>query len=57
MAAAYISRQITLDGEDSEYSLKLLQKAKAGRADVFADPDLEEANLIFDRLMGAALKT
>jgi hypothetical protein len=57
MAAAYISRQITLDGEDSEHSLRLLQKAKAARADVFADPDLEEANLIFDRLMGAALKT
>ncbi len=56
MAATYISRQITLDGEDAEHSLRLLQKAKAARADVFADPELAEANLIFDRLMNAALQ-
>ncbi len=46
-----------MDGEDSEHSLKLLKKAKVARADVFADPDLAEANLIFDRLMNAALPT
>ncbi len=57
IAAAYISRQITLDGEDSRHSLRLLQKAKAARADVFADPDLAEANQIFDRLISAALQT
>jgi hypothetical protein len=56
MAAAYISRQITLDGEDSVHSLGLLQKAKAARADVFADPDLAEAGQIFDRLLNAALQ-
>jgi len=55
MAAVPISRQVVMDGEDSEHSLRLLQKAKAARADVFADPDLAEANLIFDRLMNAAL--
>jgi hypothetical protein len=55
-AAAYISPRIRLDGEDSRHSLRLLQKAKAARADVFADPDLAEANLIFDQLMNAALQ-
>ena len=57
MAAVPISRQVVMDGEDSEHSLRLLKKAKAARADVFADPDLAEANLIFDRLMNAALPT
>jgi hypothetical protein len=57
MAAAYVSRQITLDGEDTRHSLRLLQKAKAVRANVFADPDLAEANLIFDRLMNTALQS
>lgn len=57
MAAAYISRQVTLDGEDLQNSLKLLQKAKADRADVFADPELAEASLIFDRLLNAALQS
>jgi hypothetical protein len=56
MAAAYIFRQIPLDGEDAGHSLRLLQKAKAGRADVFADPDLAAANQIFDRLINAALR-
>jgi hypothetical protein len=56
MAAAYIFRQIPLDGEDAGRSLRLLQKAKAARADVFADPDLTEANQIFDRLINAALR-
>lgn len=57
MAAVAISRQVVMEGEDSEHSLRLLKKAKAARADVFADPDLAEANLIFDRLMNAALPT
>ena len=54
MAGAYISQQVILDGEEGEDSRRLLEKAKAARADVFADPDLAEANLIFDRLMDAA---
>lgn len=54
MAAAFISPQIRLEGEDNQHSLRLLQKAKAARADVFNDPDLAEANLIFARLMNAA---
>jgi hypothetical protein len=57
MAATSVSRQLVMDDEDSEQSLRLLKKAKAARADVFADPDLAEANLIFDRLMDAALPT
>jgi hypothetical protein len=57
MAATYISRQITMDDEDVEHSLRLLEKAKAARSNVFADPDLADANLIFDRLMHAALQT
>ena len=36
---------------------RLLEKAKAARAGVFDDPDLAEANLIFDRLMDAASHT
>jgi hypothetical protein len=54
MAGAYISREVVMDGEDSEHSRRLLERAKAARADVFADPDLAEANLIFDRLVNAA---
>jgi hypothetical protein len=57
MAAVSVSPQIVMEGEDSEHSVRLLQKAKAARADVFADPDLAEANLIFDRLMNALLPT
>jgi hypothetical protein len=56
MAAPAISRRITLEGEDSRHSLQLLQEAKAARSQVFGDPDLAEANLIFDRLMSAALR-
>ncbi len=56
MAAAYISHHIRLDDEDVRHSLMLLQKAKAARADVFADPDLAEANQIFDRLIKVALQ-
>jgi hypothetical protein len=54
-AAAYISPQVIMDGEDNKDSLRLLQQAKAIRSDVFADPDLADANLIFERLMNAAL--
>jgi hypothetical protein len=57
MAAAYVSHQIVLDGEDVRHSLRLLQKAKTTRSNVFADPDLAEANLIFDRLMNTALQS
>jgi len=56
MAAAYVSRQIALDGEDVEHSLRLLHKAKAARTDVFADPDLVQASQIFDRLINAAMR-
>jgi hypothetical protein len=55
MAGAYISRQIVMDGEDSEHSRRLLEDAKSARADVFDDPDLAEANLVFDRLMNVAI--
>jgi hypothetical protein len=57
MGAAYISRQITLEGEEIPHSLRLLNKAKAARADIFADPDLAEINQIFDRLLDTALQT
>jgi len=56
MAAAYIARQIPLEGEDVGHSLRLLQKAKAARANVFADPDLAEAGQLFDQIMNAALR-
>ena len=56
-AAAYISPQVVMDGEDNNNSLRLLQKAKAIRSDVFADPDLADANQIFERLMNAASQT
>lgn len=56
MAAPLLSRQIPLDGEDVRHSLKLLQKAKAARTEIFADPELAEANALFDRLMAAALQ-
>jgi hypothetical protein len=57
MAGALISQQVIMDGEEGEDSRRLLEKAKAARADVFDDPDLAEANLIFDRLMDAASQT
>jgi hypothetical protein len=57
MAGAFISQQVIMDGEQGEDSRRLLEKAKAARADVFDDPDLAEANLIFDRLMDAASQT
>jgi hypothetical protein len=56
-AAAYISPQVVMDGEDNNHSMRLLQKAKAIRSHVFADPDLADANQVFERLMNAALKT
>lgn len=57
LAAITISPQVVMDGEDNANSLMLLQKAKAKRAKVFADPDLADANQIFERLMNAALQT
>ena len=51
IAAAYINRQIVLENEDAVHSLKLLKKAKAARADVFADPDLAEAGQMFDQIV------
>jgi hypothetical protein len=57
MAGAFISQQVMMYGEEGEDSRRLLEKAKAARADVFDDPDLAEANLIFDRLMDAASQT
>ena len=57
LAAITISPQMVMDGEDNTNSLRLLQKAKATRAKVFADPDLADANQIFERLMNAALQT
>ena len=53
MAAVTINRQIALENEDVVHSLKLLKKAKATRADVFADPDLAEAGQMFDQLVKA----
>jgi hypothetical protein len=46
-----VAGEIVLQGESVSDSLRLLGKAKAERADVFADPDLEEINDIFDRLL------
>jgi hypothetical protein len=46
-----------MEGEDNGHSLRLLQKAKAARGDVFSAPDLAEVNLIFDRLMNTALQS
>jgi hypothetical protein len=51
MAAATINRQIALENEDVVHSLKLLKKAKAARAEVFADPDLAEAGQMFDQIV------
>jgi hypothetical protein len=56
MAAPAASQQIVLEGEDSRHSLRLLQKAKAARARIFDDPELMEANVLFDRLLSAALQ-
>jgi hypothetical protein len=57
LAAPSISRQVVMEGEDNGHSLRLLQTAKAARDDVFSAPDLAEVNLIFDRLMNAALQS
>ncbi len=57
LAVPTISRQVVMEGEDNGHSLRLLQKAKAARDDVFSAPDLAEVNLIFDRLMNAALQS
>jgi hypothetical protein len=48
-----VANQLTIKGESASDSLRLLEKAKAERADLFADPDLQEVNTAFERLMAA----
>jgi hypothetical protein len=47
MAAA---RELVLDREDVQQSVLALVQAKQARAELFADPELGEVNLMFDRL-------
>lgn len=46
-----VSREVVFDGEDVQASLRLLARAKAEKAEVFADPELGELNDAFDRLV------
>jgi len=55
IGAALVSYQIVMDGEDVGHSLRLLQQAKASRAEVFNDPDLAEASRVFDNVLKAML--
>ena len=55
LGAALVSYQIVMDGEDAGHSLRLLQQAKASRAEVFDDPELAEASRIFDNVLKAML--
>jgi hypothetical protein len=43
--------EIVLEGEDVAESLRLLSRAKADRADLFADEELRTLNEIYDRLI------
>ena len=54
--AAIVWPKLVLEGENTHESLQLLQRAKAARADIFADPDLEPASRLFDRLLSMAQK-
>jgi hypothetical protein len=56
LAAPLLSGQVSLEDEDNQHSLSLLQMAKAQRADVFADPDLADANAIFENTLKAAMQ-
>jgi hypothetical protein len=46
-----VAGEVVLEGETVSDSLRVLAKAKAERADLFADPDLRELSDVFDRLV------
>jgi len=46
-----VASEVVLKEETVSDSLRLLSKAKAERSDLFADPDLQELNDVFDRLV------
>jgi hypothetical protein len=56
LAAPLVSGQVRLEDEDNQHSLSLLQIAKARRADVLDDPDLADANAIFESVLKAAMQ-
>jgi hypothetical protein len=50
LGGVIVGAEIVIEGEMVSDSLRLLQRAKADRADLFADPDLQELNDAFNRL-------
>lgn len=46
-----IAREVRMEGEDVQESLRLVNEAKREKAEVFADADLQEANDAFDRML------
>jgi hypothetical protein len=46
-----VADQVVFEGETVQESLRFLAKAKAARAELFADPDLADLNDTFDRLV------
>lgn len=56
LAAPLVFGQVRLEDEDNQHSLSLLQMAKDRRGDVFDDPDLADANAIFERVLKAATR-
>lgn len=46
-----VANEVTFAGEDGGESLRLLNKAKGERKDLFAEPDLKDLNDVFDRLI------
>jgi hypothetical protein len=46
-----VADQIVFEGEKVQESLRFLAKAKAARAELFAEPDLADLNDAFDRLV------
>jgi hypothetical protein len=56
MAAAHISPQITLEGEDNRESLALLKSAYQARKGLFQDQDMAQAKKLYTQIMKNALK-
>jgi len=54
MAGIIVSKKLTMEGEDHQHTMALLQQAYEARADLFADAEMDQANQILTKLLKQA---
>ncbi len=51
-----VAPDVVLEGEDVQQSVRMLAQVKAGKAELFADPDLSELNVAFDHILARRIR-